>query len=59
MRERIKRGDDVAGYGLILAYIGHQTAERAMVEEGLAAIAGNERLDTVRKLLEGVWLGVK
>ncbi|MEY5031233.1 MAG: hypothetical protein RL354_264 [Planctomycetota bacterium] len=59
MRERIKRGDDVAGYGLILAYIGHQTADRAMVEEGLAAIAGNERLDTVRKLLEGVWLGAK
>jgi hypothetical protein len=59
MRERIKRGDDVQGYGLILAYIGHQTADRAMVEEGLAVIQGNERLDTVRKLLEGVWLGAK
>ena len=56
MRDRITRGDDVQGYGLILAYIGHQTADRAMVEEGLAAIGGNERLDTVRKLLEGVWL---
>ncbi|MEY5033499.1 MAG: hypothetical protein RL354_2530, partial [Planctomycetota bacterium] len=44
------------GYGLILAYIGHQTADRAMVEEGLAAIGGNERLDAARKLLEGVWL---
>ncbi len=56
MRDRIKRGDDVQGYGLILAYIGHQTADRAMVEEGLAAIGGNERLDAARKLLEGVWL---
>jgi len=59
MRQRMQRGDDVAGYGLILAYIGHQTANRALVEEGLAGIAGNEKLDTTRKLLEGVWLGAK
>jgi hypothetical protein len=57
MRTRIGRGDDTAGYGLVLAYIGHQTGERAMVEEGLAAMSGNESIVTTRKLLTGVWLG--
>lgn len=59
MRQRMQRGDDVQGYGLVLAYIGHQTGDRALVEEGLAGIGGNEKLDTTRKLLEGVWLGTK
>jgi len=59
MRQRMQRGDDVAGYGLVLAYIGHQTGDRALVAEGLAGIGGNEKLDTTRKLLEGVWLGTK
>ncbi|MGA1223917.1 MAG: tetratricopeptide repeat protein [Phycisphaerales bacterium] len=57
MRERMKRGDEVAGYGLILAYIGHQTGDRALIEEGLAGISGTEKLDASRKLLEAVWLG--
>ena len=57
MRTRIGRGDDTAGYGLVLAYIGHQTGERAMVEEGLAAMSGNESIVTTRNLLTGVWLG--
>ena len=52
MRQRMQRGDDVAGYGLVLAYIGHQTGDRALVAEGLAGIGGNEKLDTTRKLLE-------
>ncbi len=57
MRSRIERGDDIAGYGLVLAYIGHQTGERALVEEGLKAMDGNESLATARELLKGVWLG--
>ena len=59
MRERIKSGDDAPGYGILLAYIGHQTSDRKLVEEGLAVIGGNEKLDLSRKLLEGVWLGTK
>jgi hypothetical protein len=59
MRQRIDRGDDAPGYGLLLAYIGHQTGDRAMVAEGLKAIGGNEKLDTSRQLLEAVWLGSK
>jgi hypothetical protein len=41
----------------VLAYIGHQTGDRAIVEEGLAAMSGNESIVTTRKLLTGVWLG--
>jgi hypothetical protein len=59
MRERIKSGEDAPGYGILLAYIGHQTSDRKLVEEGLAVIGGNEKLDLSRKLLEGVWLGTK
>jgi hypothetical protein len=59
MRERINRGDDAPGYGLVLAYIGHQTGDRALVEEGLAAIMGNAEHDAQRELLKGVWLGTK
>lgn len=59
MRQRIDRGDDAPGYGLLLAYIGHQTGDQAMVAEGLKAVGGNESLDASRKLLEGVWLGAR
>ena len=59
MRQRIGRGDDVASYGLMIAYIGHQTGDRKLVEEGLAQLTGTEKLEESRRLLEGVWLGTK
>ena len=55
LRERILRGDDAPGYGLVLAYIGHQTNDRALVGEGLTAVTGSAELDAQRALLEGVW----
>jgi hypothetical protein len=57
IRNRIDLGEDRSGYGLLLAYIGHQTADRAMVEEGLALVGGTPSLDASRELLQGVWLG--
>jgi hypothetical protein len=59
IRDRINRGEDQANYGFLLAYIGHQTGDKALVEEGLAKVEGNESLDTYGKLLRGVWLGGK
>lgn len=59
IRDRIGRGEDQANYGFLLAYIGHQTGDKALVEEGLAKVEGNESLDTYGKLLRGVWLGGK
>ncbi|MEY3021152.1 MAG: hypothetical protein RIS86_348 [Planctomycetota bacterium] len=57
LRDRIDRGEDRAGYGLLLSYIGHQRGDRAMIEEGLALVGGTAALDASRELLEGVWLG--
>ncbi|MFZ9913721.1 MAG: PT domain-containing protein [Phycisphaerales bacterium] len=59
MREKITRGDDRPGYGLVLAYIGHQLKDKAVVEEGLSAIQGSPTLDAESQLLRGVWLGGK
>jgi hypothetical protein len=59
IRERIAAGEDRPNYGFLLAYIGHQTGERALVEEGLAQFSGNESLDTYGALLRGIWLGGK
>jgi len=57
IRQRIDRGDDAPGYGLVLAYIGHQVGDRKLVEEGLAVIKGGEQIETQRMLLEDIWLG--
>lgn len=59
LRERVRRGEDAPSYGFLLAYIGHQTGDKALVGEGLEAIAGSERLETERELLAGIWLGTK
>lgn len=59
LRDRIGRGEDVPSYGLVLAYIGHQLGDAALVEEGLGVIGGNRVLDTNRELLRGIWLGGK
>ena len=42
MRDRATRGDDAPSYGVLMAYIGHQTGNRALVEEGLAFVKGSE-----------------
>jgi hypothetical protein len=43
----------------VLAYIGHQIGDRALVEEGLREIAGTPSLDTSGELLRGIWLSEK
>jgi hypothetical protein len=59
LRERAGRGEDAPSYGLVIAYIGHQTGDAKLVEEGLSFVGGNQSLDTNRELLRGVWLGGK
>jgi hypothetical protein len=59
VRDRIVQGEDRVNYGFLLAYMGHQLGDRAMVEEGLAHVKGGEALDTYGALLRGVWLGSK
>jgi hypothetical protein len=59
IRERIALGEDRSDYGFLLAYIGHQAGDRALVEEGLREVAGTPSLETYGELLRGIWLGGK
>lgn len=56
LRERISEGADANDYGFVLAYIGRQTGDKALVREGLAHIAGNDAAVSLRTLLEEIWL---
>ena len=58
IRERLKAGNDLQGYGLTLAYIGVQLNDDAVVREGLEGLAkgGNESLE---RLLRSIWLDGK
>lgn len=57
LRKRIAQGADADGYGLSLAYLGHQMANRSLVEEGLRSLTGSTENDLLRELLQDVWLG--
>jgi tetratricopeptide (TPR) repeat protein len=58
LRRRIDQGRDIAGYGLLLAYLGHQFGDREIVREGLRTIdgSGDERIEPLAQLLHAVWL---
>lgn len=58
LRRRIEQGRDLAGYGLLLAYLGHQTGDRDLLREGLRTIdgSGDERIEPLAQLLYRVWL---
>ena len=55
-RERIKAGADTSDYGLLLAYIGHLIGDEGTVREGLGSVKGSAGDDTMRALLERLWL---
>jgi hypothetical protein len=57
IRERLERGHDVEGYGISLAYIGHQLGDALIINEGLAYVKGDEQGDLFGSLLRGIWLG--
>lgn len=58
LRRRIDQGRDLAGYGLLLAYLGHQFGDREIVREGLRTIdgSGDERIEPLAQLLYAIWL---
>ncbi len=57
LRTRIVKKQDVAGYALTLAYLGHQIGDRALVTEGLKSLTGSMDDDLMRELLTQIWLG--
>lgn len=56
LRKRIALGQDADGYGLALAYIGHQLQEKPLITEGLDAVKGTIENDLLSQLLRQIWL---
>jgi len=55
-RERIARSASPVDDGLLLAYLGHLTGDRAAIQEGLSHVKGKPQDETLRQLLEKIWL---
>jgi hypothetical protein len=56
-RNRMNMGRDAAGYGLVLAFIGHQLELPTLVEEGLLPMRQDETTESLAAVLQAVWLG--
>lgn len=56
LRARMQDGNDAPSYALVLAYVGHQMSNRALVEESLEVMRGSDDWDAMRELLRGIWL---
>ncbi len=57
LRKRIAQGQDADGYGLTLAYLGHQMGDADLVREGLGHLRGTIENDLLNQLLKQIWLG--
>jgi hypothetical protein len=57
LRKRIAQGQDADGFGLTLAYIGHQMGDADLVREGLGHLRGTIENDLLNQLLKQIWLG--
>lgn len=55
-RERILSGRDAQDFGLLAAYIGHLLGDEQAIREGLTFVKGTPEDDTLRGLLERLWL---
>jgi len=58
LRNRIARSDrtERADFGLLLAYLGHQTENRELVREGLDAMRAADPDGAMTAVLEAIWL---
>lgn len=57
LRELLAERSDMGAYGLMLAYIGRQIEDRAMIQEGLSAMAQADAGNPLLPLLRSIWLG--
>ncbi len=56
-RNRMTMGRDSAGYGLVVAFIGHQLEMPSLVVDGLRPMRDDETTSSLAEILEAVWLG--
>lgn len=55
VRQRLKEKIEVDSYGFLLAYLGHQLDDQALIEEGLAEMASMPGNQTFITLLRSIW----
>ena len=56
IKSRLEGGQDRAGLALVLAYIGRQSSDRSMIEEGVRIMGEVSAEDPLASLLRMVWL---
>jgi hypothetical protein len=56
LKTKLEEPGDKASYGFLLAYIGHQLADRPMMQHGIAAMAPADTKDDFMALLRELWL---
>jgi tetratricopeptide (TPR) repeat protein len=57
IQQRLQAVRDLDSYAFLLAYLGHQLGDRALVEQGLNRLDSLSPNDSLAKLLRGIWLG--
>jgi len=55
IRQRTNNNNEAAHMGLLLAYIGHQWDDQALIEEGLTAMKRHRPEDPLLTLLDSIW----
>jgi hypothetical protein len=58
VRERLGRGQRPVDSGLLMAYLGHLLGDTDAMRAGLAGVQGSPENDTLRQLLERLWLSL-
>ncbi len=58
IKSRIESGNERGAHGLVLAYLGRQASDAAIIERGIAAIEAEKADDALAKLLRTVWLNL-
>ena len=56
VKDRLASGQRPVDDGLLLAYLGHLIDDKDAIRTGLAAVKGSPENDTLRQLLERLWL---
>jgi tetratricopeptide (TPR) repeat protein len=56
IKQRLEAVRDLDSYAFLLAYLGHQLGDRALVEQGLNRLDSLAPSDSLAKLLRGIWL---
>lgn len=56
LKTKLEEPSDQASYGFLLAYIGHQLADRSMMQQGITAMAPADTKDDFVALLRELWL---